>query len=109
MSEPTMQALLREIAAHLEVSANEVWSVEFGYAETLRKAAATLDGMERDRARLDWWEAQRTRSLAPVMDAEGWRLHEADHLRPLPVPFRRTLRSAIDAARAALPESGGGR
>lgn len=65
-----------------------------------------LVSLRADAERLDWWEAQRTNTLAPVMDAEGWRLHEADHLRPLRVPFTRTLREAIDAARDAARGAG---
>lgn len=68
-------------------------------------AAALFRRAAENARRLDWWEAQRTNTLAPVMSAEGWRLHEADHLRPLAVPFRRTLRGAIDEAlaRSASP------
>lgn len=54
---------------------------------------------------LDWWESQRTNTLAPVMDAQGWRLHEADHLRPLAVPFARTLREAIRHAMSPAPRA----
>jgi hypothetical protein len=75
-----------------------------GAATLFRRCADYL--REDDSARLDWWEAQRTYTLAPVMDAQGWRLHEPDVLRPLHVPFRATLRAAIDAARSALPRDG---
>lgn len=69
-----------------------------------RLASRSTDG--RDTERLDWWESQRTRTLAPVMAAEGWRLHEPDLLRPLSVPFAKSLRQAIDYAAARFGQDG---
>lgn len=73
----------------------EAWAKNDGNEDAARLFRRVAD----DARRLDWWESQRTNTLAPVMDAQGWRLHEPDVLRPLNVPFARTLREAIDAAR----------
>lgn len=73
---------------------DDKWDLSINDRAAIREALA-------DMRRLDWWEKQRIYTMAPVMDAAGWRLHEARELRPLNVPFARTLRGAIDAAMSA--------
>jgi hypothetical protein len=64
----------------------------------VEEMGARLEATKQDTERLNRWEAQRTRTLAPVMDAEGWHLAEPTVLVRIADDFAPTLREAIDAA-----------
>jgi hypothetical protein len=101
---PSAEGLTELLVRAEQLLRGNLWPNAARLADAVSDARALLaerEALAADKARLDWWEKQRTNTLAPVMDAEGWRLHEADCLRPLAVPFAGTLREAIDAARAA--------